>query len=429
MQPCHGEKGEGCMSKLSRLVVVSIAAAIACGHAGMAVAAKDESLAEPRLQLGKKFRNEISAAQTALAARDYATVKAALAVAKPLVQTADEQYVLDQYDLNVAQMTGDRVATAAALDRLIASGTAANQLTQADKARYYANQGEFLFQAGHYARAEKSLAAALAAGNRDPQMALFLAESQLRGGRTADAVRNIRLAIDSANAAGGKAPAEWYARGIEIASRARLTSEFVGLSSAWLAAYPDRETWYVVLAGYRQLGGLAADADRDLLRLTRTAASPAMFTLKDYLDHSQSVSPVSLTEAVTLLREGIAAGKISQSENATISKLLTKVDPKLAAEKKKLAGKLPAATGYAAVSAQADALYGIREFAKAAELYRAALAQPGADAAQGNVRLAAALAQSGDKAGALAALNTVTGGSYAPIAAYWRTWIEHPAVS
>ncbi len=53
----------------------------------------------------------------------------------------------------------------------------------------------------------------------------------------------------------------------------------------------------------------------------------------------------------------------------------------------------------------------------------------GADAAQGNIRLAAALAQAGDKPGALAALGNVTSGSYAPIATYWRAWIESPATS
>lgn len=406
-------------------VVAAIAAAIVSGHAGPAAAARDEALAEPRLQLGKKFRDHIARAQSALTAKDYTTVRAALAAAKPHVQTADEQFILDQYDLNIAQQTGDRSGTIAALDRLIASGSAAGRFSQADKARYYASQGEFLFQAGHYARAEKALSAALAAGNRDPQMALFLAESQLRARRPADAVHNIRVAIDSSNAEGRKAPVEWYARGAEIASRAKLGKEFVDITSAWLAAYPDRETWYVALAGYRQLGGLSTDADRDLLRLARVAASSGMFTLKDYLDHTHLVAPVSLNEAVTLLREGIATGKISQGENPVISKLLSKVDPRLAAEKKKLAAK-PGGTSYAALAAHADGLYGLREFARAADFYRQALSHSGADTGPGNLRLAAALAQAGDKPGALAALGKVTG-AYAPIATYWRVWIENPA--
>jgi hypothetical protein len=411
---------------MSLPVVAAIAAAVMVGHVGPAAAARDEALAEPRLQLGKKFRDHVATAQSAFAAKDYAAVRAALAAAKPHVQTADEQYILDQYDLNVAQQTGDRAGTMAALDRLIASGTAAGRFSQADKARYYASQGEFLFQSGHYAHAERALSAALAAGNRDPQMALFLAESQLRGGRAADAVRNVRVAVDASSAAGRKAPVEWYARGAEIASRAKLAREFADITSAWLIAYPDRETWYVALAGYRQLGGLSTDADRDLLRLARVAA-PGMFTLRDYVDHTQLVSPVSLNEAVTLLREGIAAGKISQGESPVISKLLTKVDPRLVAEKKKLVGK-PAGAGPAALTAHADGLYGLREFAKAADFYRQALSQSGADAGHGNLRLAAALAQAGDKPGALAALDKVTG-AHAPLAAYWRVWIENPATN
>ena len=68
----------------------------------------------------------------------------------------------------LAQMTGDRAGTIAALDRLIASGTAAHQISEADKARYLANQGEFLFQAGDYQRAERALAQAVAACSAAP---------------------------------------------------------------------------------------------------------------------------------------------------------------------------------------------------------------------------------------------------------------------
>lgn len=403
-----------------RAVAVGVALAVACGSAGTA-AAKDEALAEPRLQLGKKFRSAMAAVQNAFAARDFASARSALTLAKPLVTSADEQFVIDQYDLNLAQMTGDRAGTIAALDRLIASGTASHQISQADKARYYANQGEFLFQAGDYPRAERSLGLAIAAGNQDPQYAVFLAESQFRNGRMADAVKSIGQAIAASKAAGRKAPSEWYARGAEIASRAKLAREFVDITSAWLEAYPDRETWYVAVTGLRQFGGLPAGADRDLLRLARIAATPAMFALKDYVDYVQLVSPVSLAEAVGLLREGIAAGQISQGDNPAFSRLLLKADPRLAAERKKLTGKVTA-TGYAALSAQADGLYGLGDFARAAELYRQALAQSGADAGQGNVRLAAALAQAGDKTGALAALDKVSG-AYAPVAAYWRAWV------
>ena len=420
---CKSEKG------VSRLAAVALALALVCGSAQAAAAKADEALAEPRLQLGKKFRDVISAAQVARAAGDSSALRSAIGSAKPLVTTADEQFIVDQFDLYLAQLTGDRAGTVAALDRLILSGTAANQLTQADKARYYANQGELSFQTGHYAQAERSLTLALAAGNKDPQMAIFLAESQFRIGRSADAVRNIRVAVDASRAAGQPAPSAWYARGAEMASRAKLAPEFVDITTAWLVAYPDHEVWYVSLMGYRQMGGLPADADRDLLRLARIAAAPAMFTLKDYLDFSQLVSPVSLNEVVSLLREGISAGKISQAESPAISTILTKVDPRLAAERKKLSGNAGSLTGYAAVSARADALYGIRDFGKAAELYRLALTQPGADASQANVRLAAALIQAGDRSGGLAALDKVRNGNYAPLAAYWRAWAEHPATN
>jgi Flp pilus assembly protein TadD len=69
-----------------------------------------------------------------------------------------------------------------------------------------------------------------------------------------------------------------------------------------------------------------------------------------------------------------------------------------------------------------DAYLGYGEWAKAAELYRAALTKSGVDASLTNLRLGIALARSGDKAGATAAFNAVTG-TRADIAKYWLLYL------
>ena len=88
----------------------------------------------------------------------------------------------------------------------------------------------------------------------------------------------------------------------------------------------------------------------------------------------------------------------------------------------------PAAKASAAI-AMGDVWYGYQDFAKAAGLYKVALTKPGVDADLANLRLGASLAQGGDKAGALAALNNVKNKPYADLATFWKVWIGHPATS
>jgi hypothetical protein len=70
----------------------------------------------------------------------------------------------------------------------------------------------------------------------------------------------------------------------------------------------------------------------------------------------------------------------------------------------------------------ADAYYGYGQFAEAAELYRAALSKSGVDSNRVQLRLGMALARAGDKAGATAALNTVTGPP-AELAKFWLVYV------
>ena len=69
-----------------------------------------------------------------------------------------------------------------------------------------------------------------------------------------------------------------------------------------------------------------------------------------------------------------------------------------------------------------DRFYGLGDYAKAAETYGAAKAK-GADANLVNLRTGIALAAAGNKAGAAAALNSVTG-PRAGIAKYWLLYLQ-----
>ena len=91
-------------------------------------------------------------------------------------------------------------------------------------------------------------------------------------------------------------------------------------------------------------------------------------------------------------------------------------------EKKALAaadGKLAAVTG--------EAYYGQGNYAKAVELYRAALQKGGVNADEVNTRLGIALAAQGNKAEAKAAFANVKGAPRADLAAFWTAWLDSQA--
>ena len=110
---------------------------------------------------------------------------------------------------------------------------------------------------------------------------------------------------------------------------------------------------------------------------------------------------------------------------ADVHEELTRWPPtKAAGDRASLDGQAKAAAGRAhgeAVMALGEASYGYGDYAKAAEMFRAAQGKSGVDAELANLRLGMALAASGDKAGATAALDLVTG-PRAEIARYWLTY-------
>jgi hypothetical protein len=73
-----------------------------------------------------------------------------------------------------------------------------------------------------------------------------------------------------------------------------------------------------------------------------------------------------------------------------------------------------------------DRYYGMGDYSKATELYRQSMGKPGVDPNIANLHIGMALARSGDKAGAIAALNAVTG-PRADIAKYWLLYLQSKA--
>lgn len=382
--------------------------------------------AGPPLKLSEAFRKALAPVAAAVEKKDIAGGEAALAKAREAAKTPDEQYAVGQYALNVAQASGDQAKLAAALDELIVAGEAANRLTPANKAQYYWYQGQFAYIAKNYPKTEAALTKALANGSTEANAPAILADAQSRNGKPAEAVATLQSVIDAKAAAGQPVPADWFARGADMASRAKLTPAFVKITTSWLAAYPDAQNWHDTIFIYRQLVASSGETDLDLLRFSRAVGALPLAAQSNYVDYALAVYLRYPQEAVSVLNEGVANGKLVPAQNQNTREILALSQPKLGPDKASIPSTIAGATGakgtFKSAMTAGDLVYGYKDFAKAAEMYKLALTKPGANVEQANFRLGLALAQAGDKAGAQAAFNAVTTGPYAPLASFGKVW-------
>lgn len=420
-------------SRFALVAALGVAVAAVAPSSPVLAAKKKDEAATPQLKIGQEIRKPLGEADVAIKAKNIPAAEAALAQAKQLAKTPDEQFAVAQYGLNAAQASGDQGKLSAALDELIATGEAANQLTDEQRSKYYWFQGQFAYQAKNYAKAEASLTRAIAAGSTEADAYAILADTQSRNGKTTEALATLQKVIDAKAAAGQAAPSEWYGRGADMASRGKLPNEFVKITTAWLTAYPVKQNWHDSLFIYRQMAGLSGDTDLDLLRLSRAAGVLPLSAQSNYIDYALAVYLRFPNEAVDVLKEGIAAGKLNPTTSQNTREIIALSQPKLGPDKASIPAAVTAANGakstFKSVMTTADLVYGYKDYAKAAELYKVALTKPGADAGQANFRLGLALAQAGDKAGAKAAFDAITGGTYATLASYGKVWAQNPPTS
>jgi tetratricopeptide (TPR) repeat protein len=138
-----------------------------------------------------------------------------------------------------------------------------------------------------------------------------------------------------------------------------------------------------------------------------------------------AVEQNNYNEAQAVLDAGIAA-KVVDPANPEFSSLVNGLKARPKATTADLAEATRSAQSGMALLHIGDRYYAMANYAKAVELYRMAMGKPGVDAAVANLHIGMALARAGDKAGATAALNAVTG-PRADIAKFWLTYVNQKA--
>lgn len=379
------------------------------------------TIGDRKVEISMSFAKAYQEAQAALAANDVAGAAAKLAAAKAGATSPEERYLIAQLQLKLADKTKNEAEIAAALEAMLATGLVPQAqvpvvtLTLA-KARYNAKQ---------YDQAAALFERVIQLQPNNAEATNLLAQTRIVQGRGEDSLALLQKSIAQQTASGGKAPADLYERAVAVAYNARSPMALT-LSRDWVAAYPSPATWADALRIYRNLNTLDPAATLDALRLTR-----AVNALKD-ADYERYAYIALMrgypAEAKAVLEQGAAAGAIDVTKTP-YKELFDESKKKAAGE----AGGLDSAAQKALQSGAArqlvttgDLLYGYGQYAKAAELYRAALAKSGVDKDLANLHLGLALANAGDKAGATAALKAVTG-PRAELAKYALIYVGSPA--
>jgi tetratricopeptide (TPR) repeat protein len=383
---------------------------------------KEEGSA-PKLQLSKEVQPLLAQAQKAQTDKDFAGSVALLAQADAIpTKTTDDSYMIGMLRINAGLGTQDNALVEKGIEQALATGRVAVE----DQPKFIRNLGSLALQRNDYQKALAEFDRYLQLVPTDATVMVEVAELHRRAKNNAKAVEMMTqaIAVQEKNT-GAKADESWYRRALAVAYDSNMAGETVKASEALVKAYPSGQNWRDVVLIFRESNRLDDQTNLDALRLQRAASGLA--GERDYYEYAETASMRGLPgESKAVIDAGVAAGALNLGK-PVIKELNTKVSGEIKADRAGLpqADKeaKAAANGRAAL-ATGDAHLGYGEYAQAAELYRLALQKGGVDANVVNTRLGIALARSGDKAGAAAALNAVTAQPRAQLARFWLIWAE-----
>ncbi|HVE00325.1 MAG TPA: tetratricopeptide repeat protein [Sphingomicrobium sp.] len=354
--------------------------------------------------------------QKAVNANDTANIPAKLAEANAAATTKEDKYIIAQLQLKAAATSNDTASAAAAIDAIAASG----YLDNASVVSLYRGLGGSYYKANQFDKAGAAYEHALALQPGDEQALTMLAETRNAQGRKADAVAALQKVIMASKAAGQKPSEDIYKRALGIAYDAKLPAA-VPLGRDWVASFPNAVSWRNSVAIYRNIMNPDVQDTLDLLRLLQAAG--ALSDAEDYqLFATAAAEQGNFVEAQNVIDAGVAAGKVNPS-TSPFSEIVIGLKSKPKVTEADLAAASKTATSANALVRIGDRYYALGQYSKAVDTYRLAMAKPGADANLANLHLGMALARSGDKAGAAAALNKVSG-PHAEIAKYWLVYTQ-----
>jgi tetratricopeptide (TPR) repeat protein len=390
------------------------------GIAAAPVVAAEKAEAPKAPKLSKPVNAALAEAQKLQGAGDHPGALAKVAEAEAFPNpTPDDVYMINAIKLNTAITTKNDTLVEEALTKMLASG----KVSAADRPKFLSNLGQLAYRRKDFNTATKAYEELAALNPNDSEQLVALAELYYAQKVSGKAVDTINKAIAVRKASGTLAPEGWYRRVLGIAFDSKIAGAVEPATLALLSAYPTPVNWRdAVLIARDNYPKMDEQTDLDFLRLQ--AATGSLNGERDYVEYADTALGRGLPgEAEHAIKEGIAKNMVTSSKPVIVD-LLRAASGKTAADRASLPGlEKDAKTSPKLALGTADAYYGYGEYAKAATLYKMAVGGTGIDPAVVNLRLGAALARSGDKAGAAEALRQVKGGAREDLARYWLAFV------
>jgi len=401
----------------SALVLVTAFISVPVAAQNKPAAAAEQ--AQPKVTPSKGAMKALSELQDAIQKNDVANIPAKLAAAQQVATTKEDKYLIGRLQLTAAIAAKDNAATSAAIDTMAGSG----YLEPSKSAALYVGLGGTYFNNKEYPQAAAAYQKAMSIDPSNTEAPAFLGESLFNQGQKAAAAAAFQRAVQVRNASAQKADEALLKRAVAVAYDAQ-SPIVLDLARQWVTAYPSAGSWSDAIAIYTNIGHPDVEGRLDLLRLMQ--ATGALKTGGEYAQFARAAAEQNnFNEAQAVFDAGVAA-KLIDPKSAEYSDLVQG----LKAKQKATAADLETATKQAAngnaLVRIGDRYLAMGDSAKAVETYKLAIAKPGTDVAVANLHLGMGLAKAGDKAGATAALNAVTG-PRADIAKLWLTYVNQKA--
>lgn len=375
--------------------------------------------AQKALKLSKPVQAIAGAVQKLQAAGDHPGAMAKLAETDALPKVDDDAEVIAKLRLQSAVALKDNTMIEDALTKLTDLGT----LAQPEQIQYLAFIANLALQRQDYIKAATYYDKHNAINPNDAGILVNAAETYNRIGDKPKAIATLKTAIALKKAAGESVEESWYKRRVSMAVDSKNTGEQLSAFIDWVKAYPTPTSW-------RDAVLLTRDSfdkidDQTLLDFGRfQAATKSLAGERDYVEYADTALGRGFPgEAKATLDDGIAKNML-QASKPLVKELKANADSKAAADKAGLPAAEREIKGNPRLAlVTGDAYYGYGDYTKAAALYKQAQGGTGVDPAIVNLRLGAALAMTGDKAGAATAFQAVQGGPRAALAQFWLAFI------
>ena len=354
--------------------------------------------------------------QDAVQKNDFANVPAKVAAAQAVATTKEDKYLIGRLQLTAAIAAKDDASMGTAIDTMATSG----YLDPSKSAALYRGLGGSHYNNKQYPQAAAAYRKALALDPNDADSGPLLGESLFAQGQKAEAAAAFQRAIQVKTAAGQKPDEALLKRAVAVAYDAQSPMA-VELARQWVIAYPSAGSWSDTIAIYTNLTHPDVEGRLDLYRLLMATGS--LNSGGEYAQYARAAAEQNNFNEAQMAFDAGVAKKLINPSSAEYSDLVQGLKAKAKATEADLeTASKQAANGNILVRI-GDRYVAMGNHAKAVETYKAALAKPGTDTAVANLHLGMALTKAGDKAGATAALNAVTG-PRADIAKFWLTYLN-----